>query len=49
MAKERKMPYVDAAVLHFVKEMPAKGMSATRRAMQVEATETAKSFGIGKF
>lgn len=40
---------MDAVVLHFVKEMHAKGMSVTRRAMQVASTETVKLFGRGKF
>jgi hypothetical protein len=40
---------VDAAVLHFSKETHPNGMSVTRQAMQVKATETAKSPGITNF
>jgi hypothetical protein len=45
--KKRRHP--DAAGLHFVKETRAKGMPITRQAMQVKATETAKSLGITDF
>jgi hypothetical protein len=40
---------VDAAVLHFVKETRAKRMPITWKAVQVKATETAKSLGITNF
>jgi hypothetical protein len=47
--KKGRHPDVDASVLCSVKEMCAKGMPVTWHDEQVEATETAKSLGIGNF
>jgi hypothetical protein len=47
--KKGRLPHVGAAVLHFVKETRAKGMSITRQTTQVETIVTAKSLGITNF
>jgi DNA-binding transcriptional MerR regulator len=41
--KERRYTDEDVAVLHVVRETRAKGMPVTRQAVQVKATQTARS------